>query len=158
MTATPRDTTPPKYGPEYEQLLLSAWEHCQSGEPFRLPFANEKLASSMRQKMYAYFRALRREGLRMDLVERADAVNVRAEGAVMVILRVEDSWDHVAIREALGLKKGFAYEGMAPDGSELHIPDIASNRLMSKLQEVRERNRAERESRPSSVVAPLKNT
>lgn len=97
----PRSTVPAIYGPEYEQLLLRAYD--QGG--LEITLESEKHATSFRGKVYSYFKALRTDGSRPDLIAKSQAISLTVEGRVFKAFPSADSWDAVAIREALGLQK-----------------------------------------------------
>lgn len=124
-----------QFGPEYEQLLLTIWQKT----PFRFPFPTDGAARAMRSKVYSYFRFLREENLRLDLVEMADALTLRIEGNVLILMRNEETWDHDSIRNILGITKD--KHGLLPaDGTELAQPDLLGTRLTRQLTKLRERN------------------
>lgn len=92
----------------------------------------------MRAKVYGYFRFLREENLRLDLIEMADSLTLRLEDNVLVLLRNEETWDHESIRSILGLTKD-SY-GLAPaPGNELEQPDLLGTRLTKQLAKLRDR-------------------
>lgn len=101
----PRSTRTVVYGPEYEQLLLLAFT--AQGD-LKFTFPSHTLASSMKSKVYAYWKALRTENLRPDLTAKADLLSMRVEGSDLVLFRREDAWDAKLLRATLGLEKGFA--------------------------------------------------
>ena len=123
-----------QFGAEYEQLLLTVWKRT----PFRFPFDTNKGARSMRAKMYAYFRFLRQENLRLDLVEMADALTLTIEDNVLILQRNEETWDHESIRNILGIEKD-KFGLTRPDGNELQQPDLLGTRLNRQLTRLRER-------------------
>lgn len=135
-----------QFGPEYEQLLLTIWKKT----PFRFPFDTDAGARAMRSKVYAYFRWLREENLRLDLVEMADSLTLRLEGNVLILMRNEETWDHESIRKILGVTKDTF--GLKPaDGSELQSPDLLGTRLTRQLTKLRERSEG-----GQNVVPPAK--
>jgi hypothetical protein len=101
----PRTTRTAAFGPEYEQLLLLAFE--SQGEKW-FQFNSASVALSMKRKVYAYWKALRTENLRPDLVEKSNLLSLRVEGGSLVVFRREDAWDAKALRASMGLEKGFA--------------------------------------------------
>ena len=123
-----------QFGPEYEQLLLTVWKRT----PFRFPFETDAGARAMRSKLYAYFRFLRQENLRLDLVEMADSLTLQIEGNVLILLKNQETWDHEKIRDILGLSKD-KFGLTRPDGSELQQPDILGTRLNRQLTKLRDR-------------------
>lgn len=123
-----------QFGAEYEQLLLTIWKKT----PFRFPFATDAGARAMRSKVYSYFRWLREENLRLDLVEMADALTLRLEGNVLIFMRNEETWDHESIRNILGITKD-NYGLQAAPGNELEQPDLLGTRLTKRLEKLRDR-------------------
>src|ERR1700743_2997816 len=108
-----RSTRLSSYVPEYEQLVLRAYsklQHAQLSDnaEFVLQLATPALANSLRFKTYGYFTALRNSTERPDLLGMIETLAIRVAGSALVIYRREDSWDSTALREALGLGKGFA--------------------------------------------------
>ena len=135
-----------QFGAEYEQLLLTIWKKT----PFRFPFQTDAGARAMRSKVYSYFRWLREENLRLDLVEMADALTLRLEGNVLLFMRNEETWDHESIRNILGITKDDY--GLAPaPGGELQSPDLLGTRLTRQLTRLRERS-----SGGGKIVSPAK--
>jgi hypothetical protein len=136
-----------QFGPEYEQLLLTVW----AKTPFRFPFPTGKDARAMRGKVYAYFRSLREENLRLDLIEIADAITLTLENDnVLIFQRNEETWDHDRIRNILGITKDDY--GLRPaDGTELAQPDLLGTRLTRQLTKLRERD-----SGGKKIVPPQK--
>lgn len=134
-----------QFGAEYEQLLLTIWKKT----PFRFPFETDAGAKAMRNKIYAYFRHLREENLRLDLVEMADSLTIRLEGNVLILMRNEETWDHDHIRALLGLTKDNL--GLTrPDGQELQQPDLLGTRLSRQLTKLRERSEG-----GQTIVTPM---
>ena len=111
----PRTTRADAYGPEYEQLLLLSF------------------ASSMKRKVYAYWKALRTENLRPDLVEKSNLLSLRVEGGALVVFRREDAWDARALRESMGLEKGFA----DTIGSGVLVAKSPTDALVERLHQLR---------------------
>ena len=136
-----------QFGAEYEQLLLTIWKKT----PFRFPFETVAGARSMRNKIYAYFRYLREENLRLDLVEMADALTLRIEDNVLILMRNEETWDHQKIRDLLAIDKDKF--GLKPKaGSELQQPDLLGTRLSKQLDRLRDRSEG-----GQTIVPPAKN-
>jgi hypothetical protein len=135
-----------QFGPEYEQLLLTVWEKT----PFRFPCKTDSMARAMRSRMYTYFQYLRRENLRLDLVEMADALTIQIDGNVMILTRHEDTWDHENIRQILGLTED-KFGLTKSDGSELKSPDLLGVRLAKQVKALRERD-----SGGQKIVPPFK--
>ena len=124
-----------QFGAEYEQLLLTVWKKT----PFRFPFETDAGARAMRGKLYAYFRFLRQENLRLDLVEMADSLTLQIEGNVLILLRNQETWDHQKIRDLLGLTKD-TFGLTSPAGQELQQPDLLGTRLSRQLTKLRDRS------------------
>jgi hypothetical protein len=135
------------YGPEYEQLLLTAWNNA----PFRFPMETEAGARAMRGKVYEYFRHLRAENLRLDLIEMADGITLSMDGATLLLLKNEQTWDHEAIRKILGVTKD-SYGLRPAHGQELAQPDLLQGRLLKQLQKVRDRSAG----KSQRIVMPAK--
>lgn len=137
----PRSKNPETFGPEYEQLLLTMGQKSS----LRIDLPTSSTCHTMRRKYYSYVEALRQSGRRPDLLQIANAVSVtvnESEGAVeghplhyLWFFRTEDAWDNTAIRQALGLEKGFAESG----GAEVRGPVTAQDDLKAKLAEIRGR-------------------
>ena len=134
-----------QFGAEYEQLLLRIWEKT----PFRFPFKTGADAKAMRARCYAYFRFLRQENLRLDLVEMADSLTLRIEDNVLIFLRNEETWDHDAIRNILGIAKDDF--GLKAAENELAQPDLLQSRLVRQVAKIRERERGGKK-----IVPPTK--
>lgn len=139
------------YGPEYEQLTLAAF----AKTPFKLPVATEGKAKILRARIYGYWRALREENLRMDLIEMADSLVVYRDGALLTFTTKEESWEAKAIRQALGLADDFYTNGNAKGTGELHVPDLLQNRLTKKIQAIRDRQSQDPGQRGQKIVPPL---
>ena len=127
----PRSTRIVTYGPEYEQLLLLAF--AAEGEK-RFPLPSYSLALSLKMRVYAYFKALRTERSRPDLIEKADQLSVRVDGPDLILFRREDAWDKQLLRSAMGLEKGFADSGQ----EGILIAKSPTDLLMEKLATLRQ--------------------
>jgi hypothetical protein len=127
----PRAQRTAAYGPEYEQLLLQA--HSKAANGHAVPFESTAQARSLQFRVYAYFTALRKEALRPDLIKLSEELSMRVEGNNLCFFRKEDSWDAIAIRNALGLEKGFAELG----GTQVAIAAPAKEAMLDKLTELR---------------------
>ena len=88
--------------------------------------------------MYAYFRWLRAENVRLDLIEMADALTLQLEENVLILLRNEETWDHQKIRDILGLGKD-QFGLTSAKSSELQQPDLLGTRLSKQLGQLRDR-------------------
>lgn len=127
----PRTTRAVTYGAEYEQLTLLSF--AAEGEK-RFLFNAHSTANSMKSRVYAYWKALRTEGLRPDLIEKANLMSVRVEGADLIIYRRADSWDLKLLREAMQLEKGF--EETLPEG--VLVAKSPTDELVERLQKLRQ--------------------
>lgn len=127
----PRSQRTVTYGAEYEQLLLRA--HGMPNSSYHLEFASPTQARSLQAKVYAYFKALRKESQRPDLIQMSDDLAMRVEGCKLHFFRKEDSWDAIAIRKALGLEKGFAELG----GVQVAVSPAAKDAMIDKLADLR---------------------
>jgi hypothetical protein len=121
------------FGPEFEQLLTAAYR-CETDFIFQLDTRGR--AQVMRMQLYKYFRQLRKENLRLDLIEMADSLKILADGETLVITKQKDTWESKVIRARLNLSEDFV-AGAAPH--EGHASDLLGNRLSRKLEEVRAR-------------------
>jgi len=69
----PLPTTLKGFGSEYEQCLLRAHAALSEGsEEYVIQFASPNIATSMRGRVYAYFKALRNSTERPDLTALSD--------------------------------------------------------------------------------------
>ena len=123
-----------EYGAEFEHLLLAAWEKT----PFRFPLDSQGQAISFMNKVYGYFKRLKEENLRPDLLEKIDKLTLRLEGNTLVFLRPEQLWHHEKIRQVLGLKVD--QHGLTTaDGKLLVRPVLVHKGLQEQLEAIRER-------------------
>jgi hypothetical protein len=97
--AVPRNASASAYGPEYEALLTTA--AAQGG--FLLTLPSPRAAFLFRLKVYGYFKALRAEGKRGDLVVAADRFALAVSGREFKMTLKSDAWDAIALREALSM-------------------------------------------------------
>jgi len=138
----PRSTRPQAYGPEYEQLLLTAHAAATRTGSWLCPMAQgPSHAHALKRKVHAYFAALRKAGDRPELIAQADRLSLRVTGPALEFFLREDSWDSVAIREVLGLPKGFAELGGAP----VLAPPTAHSDMLEKLKALRQHNHHHKE-------------
>lgn len=94
------------FGPEFEALLTRADAALRSGQAeFLVDFLNAKSAHSVRFNCYAYFKALRNDRARPDLVVACQDLSMRLAGGSLVFYRSNDSIAAAAIRSALDLPK-----------------------------------------------------
>lgn len=94
------------FGPEFETLLLRADAAFRSGQSeFVVDFLDSKAAHSVRFNCYAYFKALRSDRARPDLVVACQDLSMRLAGGALVFYRSNDSNAAAAIRAALNLPK-----------------------------------------------------
>lgn len=134
----PRSTLPAHYGPEFEQLLLRAYEPVtgpgSGGLSFDLPSPERAIA--LRNKVYAYFKSLRTANTRPDLIQKSTALTMSCSGSTLSIYRVEDSVDNVFLRGALGLDKGAPLPLPEQDVGLLPVP-TSQELLRTKLEDLR---------------------
>lgn len=133
----PRTTRLTSYGAEYEQLLLRAHAHLSNaevGDEFALDLQSPQAANSLRSKVYAYWAAVRASD-RVDLIPLLDPLALRLAGSTLIIFRREDSWDAKALRDALGLARGFA-DGTGVQGL---VAPATQTAALAKLTEIRSR-------------------
>lgn len=135
----PRSTRPAVYGPEYEQLLLTAFKE-SFNKPYRFQLQSTAIVSALVKKNYAYWNALRKEASRPDLVGMCDKLSMRPEGDFIVFFRRADAWDAVALRAAMGLEKGFSDLGL--QSQTVPMSASATDAALGKLQEIRARKDA----------------
>jgi hypothetical protein len=137
------------YGPEFEQLLLTAHETCTGGvvRTFTLELESVSNAYSMRARTYAYFKALRQDADRTDLVELSEKMSLAVEGNNLIFGLREDSWGAKVIRKALKLPDNFDEWGLAKPGA-VKLTSAGQTSLTEKLAEIRRKKAAADE--PSS--------
>jgi hypothetical protein len=123
------------YGPEYEQLLLRANDGLKSARDYAVQFATIQIADSIQARFRAYVRALKQSPSRPDLVALASNLSTRTASAALVFYRREDSVDAIAIREALGLERGFA----DTSGSGVIAPQSGQTDALGRLHQLRAR-------------------
>ena len=132
----PLPTTLKGFGNEYEQCLLRAHNALSTGaEEYVIQFASPNIATSMRGRVYAYFKALRNSTERPDLTALCTDVSLRCAGSALVFFRSEDALDRVRMREALGLQPGFD----AVETRGVIAPDSSLTANMEKLTAIRKR-------------------
>jgi hypothetical protein len=130
------------YGPEYEELLIRAYEVTLTETEYTLHLKDHATAVTLQQKVYGYFRSLRLEGLRPDLVQRCELLSMHIVGNDLEFFRRANSWDAKLLREQLGLDDDFAAVNALPLGSN-PIQRNPQENLVEKLTKVR----AEREKK-----------
>lgn len=125
------------FGPEFEALLTRADAALRSGQPeFIVDFLDSKVAHSVRFNCYAYFKALRNDRARPDLVVACQDLSMRLASGALVFYRSNDSNAAAAIRAALNLPKiDDALTTISPAPSTL-------DGNLSRLREIRERGNA----------------
>ena len=131
----PRTSRVAAYGAEYEQLTLLAFS--AEGEK-AFTFSSASLANSMKGKVYAYWRALRTENLRPDLIEKSNQRSMRVDVTSLVFFRREDSWDAKLLRDAMGLEKGFA----DTLGEGVLVAKSPTDLLVDRLEALRGKSRS----------------
>lgn len=118
------------YSPEYETLLRAASSH--GAKPITLPFTSPSQTLAVRAKLYAYFRALRTEGLRPDLAHLTKLITVTlGEQKLSLTLSLcSQDFDNEAIRLALDLPRtGRAALPLLPLAPAPQKPNDLSKRL-----------------------------
>lgn len=97
------------FGPEFEQMLLRVDKAFLCGaDEFPIDFGTHKLAHALRFRIYSYFNALRVCGDRPDLAAMCSGISMRIAGTALVFYRRGEDKESAALRDALGLEKGFA--------------------------------------------------
>jgi hypothetical protein len=97
------------FGAEFEQLLLRIDSQMRAGaDESTIQFATQALAHSLRFRIYQYFQALRASGDRPDLTAMCSGLSMRVAGSALVFYRRGEDKESAALRNALGLEKGFA--------------------------------------------------
>jgi hypothetical protein len=130
------------FGQEFEQLLLRIDSSMRAGaDEAPIDFANHKLAHSLRFRIYQYFQALRASGDRPDLTAMCSGLSMRVAGSALVFYRRGEDKESAALRDALGLEKGFA------DGPSTHGVTTPTSTLTTNLEELA-RIRAARGNKP----------
>jgi hypothetical protein len=133
----PRSYRPAAYGAEYELFLRRAI----SDGGFTLSLPSNGHARAFRGKLYAYFKALRKDLSRPDLAAMCDSLSLAVEGCNIRAFPVADSWDNCLLRDALGIEKG-AEVPPAPALPAITMPvePTAQEKLVARLAEIRSRN------------------
>jgi hypothetical protein len=131
----PRKNDLPSFGPEFEQLLLRAYDHLKAGnDEFSVDFASQTLAHNVKFRCYDYFKALRESTLRPDLVGCCTNLSMRTVGTSLHFYRKGDDAASAAIRAALSLPKDFA-DG--PTRADILTAPTALDKNLERLAEVR---------------------
>lgn len=134
----PRKNDLPSFGPEFEQLLLRAHSHLLQGhDEFPIDFTSQSLASSLRFRVYSYFKALRDSTSRPDLTALQTPLSLRVQGCTLFIYRRGEDTDAMALRIALGLPKGFA-DG--PRDSDVLLAPTTLDKHRERLRTIRDRS------------------
>jgi hypothetical protein len=136
MDTMPRLNTLESFGDEYEQLLLRVHEALENQKEYAVQFDESGTASSMRTRVYQYFKALRNSTSRPDLTALCTNVSLRTAGAALVFFHSSDTTDKIALRKALGLSDGFA------DGTDTRgviAPQSGLSSHLDKLASIRSR-------------------
>lgn len=125
------------FGPEFSQLLLRVDKALSSGkDDFTIQFATVDLAHALRFRIYAYFKALRSCVDRPDLAAMCSGVSIRIAASALVFYRRGEDKESAALRDALGLEKGFS-DG--PSSDDVLIPASTLDSNLSQLRELRAR-------------------
>lgn len=102
----PRGTQLRDFGPEFEELLRRADKAMQQGrEEFSVDFAEQKIADSLRFRIFKYFKALRSCSDRPDLASMCEHLSMRVAGTALHFYRRGDDKDAAALRDALGIDR-----------------------------------------------------
>jgi len=125
--------SPDSFGPEFEQALTRGFR--EAGLRFRTPSPGH--AKAFRAKFYHYFRSLKDENLRLDLLEMSQKVQLRLDGDTLVIESKDDAWELQIIRDALGLREGFHQSGNEGSPGVIAAPDLMGTRLKRELDQHR---------------------
>lgn len=131
----PRKNELADFGPEFSQLLLRVDAAFLKGaDEFPIQFDTQKTAHSLRFRVYSYFQALRQSGDRPDLTAMCTNLSMRVAGSALVFYRRGEDKESEALRNALGLEKGFA-DGPSTPGVAT-APTVLHNNL-SQLAAIR---------------------
>jgi hypothetical protein len=134
----PRSSRPAAYGTEYELFLRRA----VTDGGFSLALPSNSHARAFRGKLYAYFKALRKDLSRPDLITMCDSLSLAVEGCCVRAFPVADSWDNCLLRDALGIEKGAAVPPPpALPAITVPVEPTAQEKLTAKLAEIRNRNK-----------------
>jgi hypothetical protein len=132
----PRTSNPARYPVAYANLLRAF--HLRGGV-LEVPTQSPEEATTLRHKLYSYFRAMRKvEGFE-ELVAIADTLVMHLDGSTIKLVPLEDTWDAQAITGALdGLEPHPAQAD--PLTASVEISTEARAAMLDKLQELRARN------------------
>lgn len=123
------------FGQEFEQLLLRIDSAMRGGaDESPVQFATPALAHSLRFRIYQYFQALRASGNRPDLTAMCSGLSMRVAGSALVFYRRGEDKESAALRDALGLEKGFADGPTTPGVAE---PSTALTGYLEQLAQLR---------------------
>jgi len=141
-SAMPKGKQMKDFGPEFEQMLLRVDKAMLQGvDDFPVQFGAQTIAHSLRFRIYQYFQALRASGDRPDLTAMCSGLSMRVAGSALVFYRRGEDKESEALRNALGLEKGFA------DGPTTPGVTVAESALTTNLEELA-RIRAARGNKP----------
>lgn len=119
----------------FEQLLLRVDTDMRRGaDESPIQFADHKICHSLRFRIYQYFQALRASGDRPDLTAMCSGLSMRVAGSALVFYRRGEDRESEALRNALGLEKGFADGPTTPGVANadtalsLHLAELAAIR------------------------------
>lgn len=132
----PRSNKIEAFGPEFEQLLLRAYNEIfvNKKEEWAVQFPNPKISNRIRMRMYTYFRVISQKGGRPDLAFQCKYLSMRLAGNALVFYHINEDVESRALREALGLQKGFADTG-GTDG--ILAPQSAHTDALARLKRIR---------------------
>lgn len=132
----PRKNDLPSFGPEFEALLNTAHAYLAKGhEEYAIDFATPKLAHNIKFRLFAYFKALKNCGDRLDLTAKCTGLSIRVgTGGTLILYRRGDDLAAAAIRDALGLPKDF-HTDPAHDPLRAPSPLDASRDALERIRE-----------------------
>lgn len=105
----PRRNELKDFGSEFEQLVLRVDKAFLAGaDEVPIGFTDHKVAYTLRFRVYDYFKALQKSRARPDLTVMVTNWSMRIAGTTLVFYRRGEDQAAAALRDALGLEKGFA--------------------------------------------------
>lgn len=131
-----RTTSLSSFGGEYEQAILRAVEGLKSADEYAIQFEAPNIATSMRGRFYAFFKAVRASKDRPDLAGLITGISIRIAGSAMVFFRDEDALDRVRLRNALGLVDGWDDAGAS---TGVIAPVSGQTDALDRLRAIRDR-------------------
>lgn len=132
----PRRNELKDFGNEFEQLVLRVDKAFLAGaDEVPIGFTDHKVAYTLRFRVYDYFKALQKSGARPDLTAMVTNWSMRIAGTTLVFYRRGEDQAAAALRDALGLEKGFA-DG--PSTREILTPMTSLSEHLEQLAAIRE--------------------